>query len=130
MGDGLVEAAVQHVGGSHRGAQPRPLATGAVHPFQAVQRRLQRAQADIETSTEQVSDRDHARHQPGRRAHVTGRGGQVMGCLVCLGSGRVVVGGRGLVAERGEQSGPIQRWKLGRQVPHRPAVQLERLAVG
>ena len=130
VGDSLVEAATQHVGGGHRGTKPGTLAIRARHAVQAVQRRLQRADAGIETIAEQVRDRDHARRQRGRRVPVTGAGGQVMGGPVGLRSGRVVVGGRGFVAERGEQCGPVQRRKLGRLVAHRPAVQLERLAMG
>src|SRR6476469_1375796 len=41
LGDGLLEAAVQNVGGGHRRPQLAAFALGAGHPVQAVQRRLQ-----------------------------------------------------------------------------------------
>ena len=116
VGDGLVEAVIQQVGSGHRGVQPGPLTIRAVQPVQVVQRRLQRAHAGVQAVAEQVRDRGHARRQRGRRAHVTGAGGQLMGGPVRLGGGRVVVGGRGLVAERGEQRGPVQRRELGRRL--------------
>jgi hypothetical protein len=130
VGDGLLQAVVHQVGSSHCGVQPGTLTIRSGHRLQAVQRRLQCADAGIKTGTEQVRDRDHARHQRGRRAHIAGRSGQLMGRPVRLGGGGVVVGGRGLVAERGEQPGLIRRRKLGRQVAHRPAAQLEGLAMG
>ena len=77
-----------------------------------------------------MRDGGHARCQRGRRAHITGAGGQLMGGPVRLRRSCVVVGGGGFVAQRGEQCGPVQRRKPGGQVAHRPAVQLQRLAVG
>ena len=53
-----------------------------------------------------------------------------MSRLVRLGRSHVVVGRRGLVTEGGEQPGLIQHRKLSRHVAHRPAAQLERLAMG
>ena len=128
--NGLVEAVIHQVGSGHRGAQPCPLAIGTGHAVQAVQRRLQQADPGGQVLAEQVRDRDHARYQCGRRAHVTGAGRQFVRRPVGLGGGRVVVGGRGLVAERGEQPGPVERRKLDRQVAHRPPVQFQGFAVG
>src|SRR6185437_16225872 len=69
-------------------------------------------------------------YQSRRHERVTSAGHQFMRRPVGLGGGRVVVGGRGLVAERGEQPGPFGRRKLAGQVAHRPPVQFEGLAVG
>ena len=102
VGNGLVEAVIQQVGSGHGGVQPGPLPVGAGHFVQVVQCRLQRAYAGIEALAEKVRDRDHARCQRGRRTHITGAGCQFMGGLVRLGGGRVVVGGGGFVAERGQ----------------------------
>jgi len=53
MVDGLVEPPVEHVGGGHGGVQPSPLAAGAGHLVQAVQRRLQQAHPGRQIVAEQ-----------------------------------------------------------------------------
>jgi hypothetical protein len=106
--DGLVKAVIHQVSSGHRGVQPGPLTIRVAQSVQVIQRRLQRAHAGIQALAEQVGDRGHARRQRGRRTHLTGAEGQLMSGPVSLGSGRVVIGGRGLVAQCGEQCGPVQ----------------------
>jgi hypothetical protein len=77
-----------------------------------------------------MRDGGHPGHQSGGCPHLTSRGGQLVGPLVCLGCRHVVVGRRGLVTERGEERGLVHDREPGGQVAHRPAAQLERLAMG
>ena len=115
VADGLLEAAVEHVGGGQDPEQGRPHRSGGGVLRDRGQGPLQAAGPGGQVLAEQMGDRDQPGHHRGRSQPVPGPGEQPVGLLVGLEGGGVVVDGGGLVADGGQQGRLLGRaWPAGR----------------
>jgi hypothetical protein len=128
--DGLLQTAVEHVGGGQGAEQGRPHRSGGRVLTDRGQGPLQAAGPGGQVLAEQVGEGDQPGHHRGRPQPVPGPGQQPVGLLVGLEGGGVVVDGRGLVADGGQQGRPLGRGLAGGQVALGPPVQGQRLPVG